>query len=194
MKRTLISLMAAAGVMLAGLSASAAIITLAGPSTVTAGSAILITATGSTGVGPADVGAVSVLGNLTYQDAFVNTNIPGSVQTPVIVGWTNGVLDCTTARCRAFNQIAPVGSLPTVPVLNLFLVSSTSFIVDPATPAGTVLTFNWQTTPSTQQLSFFGAVPGAGVTMTVVAIPEPTTLAMVGLGLLGLAVAGRRRA
>ena len=192
MKRTLISLMAAAGVVFAGLSASAAIATLAGPGTAAPGDAILITATGSTGVGPADVGGVSVLGSILYTDAFVNTNVPGSSQTPVIPGWTNGVLDCTTARCRAFNQIAPVGSLPTVPALTGFLISSTSFIIDPATPIGTVLNFNWQTTPVSQNLLFFGATPGAGVQVTVV--PEPTTLALFGLGLFGLAVAGRRRA
>src|SRR5262245_8727782 len=194
MKRTLISLVAAAGVMLAGLSASAAIVTLAGPSTATPGSSILITATGSTGVGPADVGGVSVLGSILYTDAFVNTNIPGSSQTPVVVGWTNGVLDCTTARCRAFNQIAPVGTVPFVPVLSNFLISSTSFTIDPTTPIGTVLNFNWQTTPASQNLLFFGAVPGAGVQVTVVPVPEPTTLAMFGLGLIGLAIAGRRRA
>ncbi|HEX5067697.1 MAG TPA: PEP-CTERM sorting domain-containing protein [Myxococcota bacterium] len=193
MTRTLISWMAAAGMTFAAVSASAAIVTLAGPSTALQGSTILITATGSTGVGPADVTGVSVLGSLTYADAFVNTNIPGSSQTPVVAGWTNGVLDCTTARCRAFNQIAPVGTIPFVPVLSNFLISSTSFIIDPATPVGTVLTFNWQTTPTTQGLLFFGATPGAGVTMTVV-VPEPTTLAMLGLGLFGLAIAGRRHA
>ena len=176
----------------AAVSASAAIVTLAGPSTATPGSNILITATGSTGVGPADVTGVSVLGSILYTDAFVNTNVPGSSQIPVVAGWTNGVLDCTTARCRAFNQIAPVGTTPFVPVLSNFLISSTSFTIDPATPIGQVLTFNWQTTPASQSLLFFGAVPGAGVTVTVV--PEPTTLAMFGLGLLGLAVAGRRRA
>src|SRR5262245_57504672 len=120
------SLMAAC-VTFTALSANAAMVTLAGPSTATPGSSILITPTGSTGVGPADATGISVLGNITYTDAFVNTNIPGTSQTPVVPGWTNGVLDCTSARCRAFNQIAPLGTTPFVPALSSFLISSTSF-------------------------------------------------------------------
>src|SRR5262245_56700401 len=114
----LIGLFAAAVATFAALSSSAAIITLDGPSTAMPGETILLTATASTGVGPADMGGVSIVAHISYTNAFVNTNEPGSSQNPVIPGWTNGVLNCTTSTCRVFNQIAPVGSLPTVPALN----------------------------------------------------------------------------
>ena len=184
------SWMAAAFLAFTALSADAAIITLDGPSTATPGQTILLTATGSTGVGPADEGGVSAIGSILYTDAFVNTNVPGSSQNPVSPGWTNGVLDCTTARCRAFNQIAPLGSLPTVPALSDFLVSSTSFIIDPTTPIGTVINFNWITTPLSHNVLFFGAVAGPGVTVTIV--PEPTTAALLCVGFAGLVIAGRK--
>src|SRR5262245_47474208 len=153
----LIGLIAAAVATFAALSSGAATITLAGPSTALPGQVIVLTATGSTGVGPADVGGVSVGASILYDDAFVNTNVPGSSQNPVVPGWTNGVLDCSLFRCRAFNQIAPLGSLPTVPALSDFLVSSTSFIIDPTTPIGTVLTFRWMTSPLSMNVLFFGA-------------------------------------
>jgi hypothetical protein len=193
MKRTLISLMAAVGVTLAGLSASAAVVTLTGPATATPGSAIILTATGSTGVGPADVAATNAGGNITYQDALVNTNVAVSEQFLIPGLGGLGGLDCTTARCRAFNQIGVLGAPAFVPNVTDFVISRTSFIIDPAAAPGTVVTFNWQSAPSSQALNFFGAVAGPGVQVQVVPIPEPTTMAMVGLGLLGLAMAGRRR-
>src|SRR5262245_16210126 len=154
MTRTLITWIAAAGMMFAAVSASAAIVTLAGPSTASQGGNILITATGSTGVGPADATGVSVRGRLLYNDPLLNTHLPGSSQIAVVANWTNGVLDCTTARCRAFNQIAPLGTTPFTPAISNQLISTTSFLVDPTTPIGTVLTFNWQTTPASQSLLF----------------------------------------
>lgn len=190
MKRSAILSIVVAVTTIAAFAANAAIITLAGPSTATRGEVIFLTATGSTGVGPADEGGISVIGNILYQTAFVDPNVAGSSQNAVVPGWTNGVLDCTTARCRGFNQIAPVGTTPFVPALSDFLVSSTSFIIDPATPLGTVVTFSWQTSPFSGSVLFFGAVSGPGI-VTVTIVPEPTTAALLCVGLVGL-VTGRR--
>lgn len=181
-----------AGVTFVALSASAAIVTLSGPLSAGRGEEIIITATASTGVGPADVPSVAVGGNITYQDAFVNPNVAGSTQYLVPGLWALGGLDCTQYRCRAFAQYGVVGAPPFVPALTDFVISQTSFVIDPATPVGTVVTFDWQTSPATKYLNFFGAVAGPGVQVQVV--PEPTTVAMVGLGLLGLALARRRSA
>ena len=57
---------------------------------------------------------------------------------------------------------------------------------------GTVLTWNWQTTPTATQLSFFDAVPSVPA-IQITVIPEPGTAALLGIGLLGVAVAARRQ-
>ncbi|HEX5067523.1 MAG TPA: hypothetical protein VFY49_15500, partial [Myxococcota bacterium] len=48
-----------------------------------------------------------VQGNISYTDAFVNTAVSQNEQFALPGGWLPGVLDCTTARCRAFNQVRP---------------------------------------------------------------------------------------
>jgi hypothetical protein len=137
----------------------------------------------------------TVFGAITYQDQFLNTNIAGNSQVG-LPGWATslGALTCTTTRCISFSQSNVSGILPVPGGVTSFQISTTTFIVAPTTPMGTVLTFNWQTTPFTQRLDYFGVTNAPGVTVTVIgSIPEPTTAAMLGLGLFGLALAGRRR-
>jgi hypothetical protein len=55
-----------------------------------------------------------------------------------------------------------------------------------------VVNFDWLTTASaTKFLNFFGITNSPGISVTIV--PEPTTAGLMGLGLLGLVIAGRRR-
>ena len=85
------------------------------------------------------------------------------------------------------NQISPITATAansTVP-----LITTVSFL---ATGAGES-NVNWDTdTAGGFGLDFFGITQAPGTVITV--IPEPTTAALLGLGLLGLTITGRRRA
>ena len=132
----------------------------------------------------------TIFGAINYQDTFLNSNAAGNSQVPLFN--TLGGLVCTTGFCAAFSQVQSDG-VKSINITNQ-LVATTTFIVDPTTPNGTVLTFAWRTAPSTQRFDWFGLTNAPGTTVTVTGvIPEPTTAALLGLGMIGLAVSGRRR-
>jgi PEP-CTERM motif-containing protein len=158
-----------------------------GSTTATPGSTITLTTFATSDGGETDD---TIFGAINYSDAALNSNAGGNSQ--VTLFNTQGALTCTTAFCVAFSQVNSTGVIA-LGITNS-AIATTTFIVDPATAVGTVVTFNWRTTPSTQRLDWFGLTNAAGTSVTIVAVPEPTTAAMFGLGLLGLAFAGRRRA
>lgn len=193
MKRTLIALMA---VTFAAASANAlATVDVTFTGTPTPGSTITleVRVTGT----PADGTDGSLFGALVYPTSGIVTPVTPGTQFAFPSDGTPyglGALSCTTARCVMFNQVAGVQGPQTGSQTN-FLIASQNYTIAPGAIPGSILTWNWQTTPSTQILSFYNATPVTpALSVTVVPIPEPTTAAMLGLGLFGLAMAGRRRA
>ena len=134
--------------------------------------------------------AYGIFGRLAYTGSGT---VVGNTQTQKAVGtaWTTGGLTNGVGFSDSFNQIAPLngigGSTATsLPTKNPF---STITLI-----AGSVGTVNvaWNVaTGSGFELNFFGLTNAPGTTFTIV--PEPTTAALLGLGLLGLTLGGRRR-
>jgi len=110
--------------------------------------------------------------------------------------WEFGALVCAPHLpwCAVMNTIRVINmmSAPIAIDATDYPVATATFIVDSQAPAGSVVQFNWRTSPSTQGLDFFGLTNAPGYSVTI--IPEPATVALLGLGLLALALAGRRPA
>jgi hypothetical protein len=114
--------------------------------------------------------------------SFVSSSQQGQTSFSGGLPWASGALTSGAGFADALNQIAGLSALPAD---NLFSAT----IVLTAGSAGTVAT-SFNTTPGANLLDFYGA-SGTGGTFTIV--PEPTTAGLLGLGLLSLAVVGRRR-
>jgi hypothetical protein len=82
-----------------------------------------------------------------------------------------------------FNALAGTQATP----IDQLAVSTITLTADAAGTAN----FSWLINAGNESLNFFGLTNSAGTSVLIV--PEPTTAALLGMGLLGLAVAGRRR-
>jgi hypothetical protein len=195
MKRTLITVAALVG--LASVANAATITLSTDKNSYNFGETITLTVTATNG-SETDAG---ITGVVLFTTALINPTAGGATQTQLVslggaVSWTLGALAafCTDASgsCRMFSQVSPVGAASVSSPLSPFTLSTKTFIA--GSTEGTV-NFNWLVSPQTpaaQRLDYFGVTNAAG--KSVVIVPEPTTAALLGLGLFGLAVAGRRRA
>jgi len=188
MKRTLIAVAALVGLASAANAATLSINPGGVGGTYNVGDLITITVTGDS-AGASDLG---IFGRILFSNGGIaNIDAASASQNTLLafgsIPWTNGTTTCNASDCDMFNALSAFGLSP-APASNL-MVSTVSFLA--AAPGTTTLT--WETDPNTGfQLNFFGITSSAGSSITVV--PEPTTAALLGLGLFGLAVAGRRRA
>jgi len=142
--------------------------------------------------------------NATWLDPSPTPNTQVNLSTVGVAspGWLSGGLACVNNVCTAFNQLHRdlTNGNPTQAEGGLtdFPLAVTRFVVDPATPLGTVLRFDWRTTPSTLRLDWFGLTSAPGVELTslpglsIMVIPEPSTVALLAVGLLSIALAARR--
>ena len=196
MKRTSISLTVAAIVAAFAVSASATVsvsLNVVGPTTVPAGSVITLQAVVTADDATTDstvFGAVSdPVGQATIASGGSQVNL--STVGTAAAGWVSGALTCTTGFCVAFNQIN--GTAPATAGVTGLVIGSLTATLNGSLANGTVVNFNWRTTPSTQRFDWYGLTDAPGASVTIGAVPEPTTAALIGFGLFGLAFAGRRR-
>lgn len=132
-------------------------------------------------VDPTAFGAVTYPGAAVAPDTHQQFGLPGN--------WSLGATNCDATRCVAFSQVSDDGPVPIF--ATDYLIATLTFDVLPGAAAG-VYSFNWQTTPVGQRLDFFGLTNAPGTSVTVTAVPEPGTAALLGIGLLGLCVRRQR--
>ena len=198
MKRTLISLFAVAFVAAVAVSASATVsvsLNVLGPTTVPAGAVITLQAVVTANGAETDNSIFGAVNQPVGQAVLapLGSQINLSTVGTAAPGWSAGSLLCTTAFCTAFSQIN--GTAPATAGVTGLVIGQLTATLNGSLANGTVVNFNWRTTPTAQRLDWYGITSAPGTSVTIGSIvPEPTTAALIGFGLFGLAFAGRRRA
>lgn len=183
MKRTLIAVAALVGLASAANAASVSV--AADQASYNIGDTITLTVTATANAGET---ATAVFGDLLLTGSGLvlgGSVVPAGLQSfGGAIPWALGTNPCTPVVCTAMNQI---GGLNPLPVDNTPL--AIAVITYTAGVAG-IVNVNWDNST----FDFFGATNQPGTSFEIVGVPEPTTAALLGLGLVGLAVSGRRRA
>jgi hypothetical protein len=182
MKRTLIALIAVVGMATAANAATLSVSSDA--ASYGLGDTITLTVTGDADGASAQAVFARVLYSGSGSVNFVSASQVGMTSFSGGLAWSPGVTAGDASGANALNQLAGL----------MALAPDTTFsstVVLTAAGAGTVAISFEGLTGGPTALDFFGLSSGTGGSFTIV--PEPTTAGLLGLGLLSLAVAGRRR-
>ena len=191
MKRIFLLTLATAVAGFATVANAASLTVSADAGTYTPGAAITLTVTGS--INPFSEAApnffvtLGVPGNASFVSAVADQAFTGGMfgNTNWTVG--SGESGVNAGVYSAFDQIFGTGAAPfgnNYNGVDTATITATALFTAGA-PGAAAFDFGSDT-------NFFG-ISGASSGVTVTIVPEPTTAALMGLGLFGLAMAGRRR-
>jgi hypothetical protein len=182
MKRTLFVMAVVLGFATAAGAATLSVVT--DKATYSPGETVSLTLTGNS---QGEVASFySLIGRLTYNPALADPGTVGVALNPG-PGWSDGGASQADGFVELFN-FADFGFTGNAPAYNGNVVINTATLI--AGPTAGTVNLDWAAS-----LSFFPSIQGArpGTSFDIVVIPEPTTAALLGLGLIGLVVGGRRR-
>ena len=202
MKRFLIAVLGTA-VMFATAANAATLVATASPDPVAQGGTVQITLVGTTDpltetAQSVDVRIVGAGTHISVDTALTGTCTPGfgCLQG---AGWTQGGTQSTTTGAGDFQAFSQIGGTSAVPNTNGMGAGPTPPFLTGNSTMTAVFTMTAPSTPGVVQImlssvgvGFFG-ISGSQSLGSYTVVPDPTTAALMGLGLLALAASGRKR-
>jgi hypothetical protein len=139
--------------------------------------------------------ALGAYGSVVYDTAFVSSNAGSQTQTALKtaagVKWIRGALATDGVYFGTQDAFSQINGTTVAAGTTKKLTAVMTFTADSAGTAS----FSWLEEAGGLNLNFFGLSSNALVNQpfSVDIIPEPSTAGLMGLGLIGLVLAGRRR-